>query len=148
MLSIPIHKHSMHLHLLRSSFPSMMFCSFQCTGVAPLLNLFLIILFFCCYNKWNCFLNFIIEFPSSILYDSFFFNPHQRTCFLFILEREEGGKRKTRMSSHQGLNSQPRLCALTGNRICNLLVYGMMLQPTEQPSQSYMILDFRNFQLY
>ena len=83
----------MHLHLLRSSFPSMMFCSFQCTGVAPLLNLFPIILFFCCYNKWNCFLNFIIEFPSSILYDSFFSILTKGHAF-YLFWREKKGERE------------------------------------------------------
>ena len=76
-----------------------------------------------------------------------FFNPHLRTRLL-TLEREErrwgDTERKTSISClcmcpYQGANPQPRNvpwpCALTGDQTCSHLVYGTILQPTEQPNQ-------------
>ena len=55
----------------------------------------------------------------------FFFNPHSK---LLLLERE-GGREGEKP------DWLPPVHALTGDRTCILLVYGMMLQPTKPPSQ-------------
>ena len=52
--------------------------------------------------------------------------------FIDLREREEGGERETSVGSPP---SPPPACTLTRDRTCNLLVYGMTLQPTEPPGQ-------------
>ena len=56
-----------------------------------------------------------------------------------ILEKEEGGAERER-NKHQmwerNIDRFPPIYALTRDWTLNLLVYGMMLQPTEPPSQS------------
>ena len=86
-----------------------------------------------------------------------FFYPHPRTFFNTFRERRERWREKhqcereaffgcplyvTRQGSYvPGLGTEPAsyLCALTGNRTHNLLVYGTTLHPTEphQPGLKY-----------
>ena len=71
---------------------------------------------------------------------------------LLILEREEGvGREREREREHRceretsigcllyvpwlGIEPTTQACALTGNRIHNLMVYGMVFQPNEPSSQ-------------
>ena len=80
-----------------------------------------------------------------------FFNPHPRMCLL-ILERKEGKERERNIDVREtsigcllytpqlGIEPATLECALTQNQTHNLLVYGMMLQPTEPPGQSCMLL--------
>ena len=76
----------------------------------------------------------------------FLFYPHLRTLFHCFLEREERGMEGGR--GRQGGREKrwlPPVCALMGNRTCNLLVHGMMLQPTEPPGQGCVpvLFDFQ-----
>ena len=77
-----------------------------------------------------------------------------KTDFIYLfLERGEGREkerernidvREKRQSiashTHPNWGSKPATwaCALTGNWTCNLLVYRMMLQPTEPPGQGFL----------
>ena len=59
-----------------------------------------------------------------------FLSPHQRTFFsLLFREREEGKERS--------IDWLPPIHTRTGDRTCNLSVYGTTLQPTEPPLQVF-----------
>ena len=63
------------------------------------------------------------------------FNSHPRVCLL-ILEREEGvGVDLGGVGGEREINWLPPIHVLTKDGTHNLLVYGMMLQPTEPPGQ-------------
>ena len=57
--------------------------------------------------------------------------------FIDFTETEEGKERK-RERPQPGIEPATSVCALTRNGTSNMLVYGMMLQPTEPPSQGWL----------
>ena len=52
--------------------------------------------------------------------------------------KESGGH--THRDRQRDINQLPPIRALTGDQICNLSVYGMMLQPTEPLGQGKLLL--------
>ena len=68
----------------------------------------------------------------------FFLNPHPRIClFIDFQERERSrGRGETLIccSAYLCIHWLSLLCALTGDRTCNLLVHRTALQVTEPPS--------------
>ena len=82
-----------------------------------------------------------------LFFITFIFSPHPR-IFLLILQREEAIERKTETSLwERNIDQLPPVCTPTGDQTHNLgmcpdqgsdpqlLVHGMMLQPTEPPGQ-------------
>ena len=72
---------------------------------------------------------------------------------MFIDLRQRKQERETLMCDRTPVSCLPympwleiepttQVCALTGNQTCNLLVYGMTLQPAEPPGQGDTRLSF------
>ena len=82
----------------------------------------------------------------------------KKICVLILeMKREREKHRCERQTSiaclpyapWRGIKTQPKSVPWPGNQTCNLLVYGMMLQPTEPPSQGKRHpLFFKRFYLF